>query len=158
MWERNPVDFYETVIKPCGVFNSPARVANPLLLEPVTRAAVEAIMQEAAELGQRLMLWESYRSQARQTALFKAGATQLPAVGVHHFGLAADLVKDVDGEPSWKGAFDFLGVLAVKHKLIWGGNWKGFVDAVHVQRIKVSDQTALFAGTFYPDATYNPYS
>jgi hypothetical protein len=29
---------------------------------------------------------------------------------------------------------------------------------VHVQRCTVARQTELFAGTFYPDATYNPYN
>ena len=42
---------------------------------------------------------------------------------VHHYGLAADVVKMVDGEPSWKGSFDVLGPLARKNGLIWGGDW-----------------------------------
>jgi hypothetical protein len=45
-------------------------------------------------------------------------ATKLKTVGVHHYGLACDLVKDIAGEPSWKGDFAFLGRLAKKHRLI----------------------------------------
>jgi hypothetical protein len=77
-------------------------------------------------------------------------------VGVHHYGLACDLVKDVAGQPSWKGDFKFLGKLAKKHKMIWGGDWgkpdvkHRFVDSVHVQRCTVARQRTLFAGTWYP--------
>jgi len=82
----------------------------------------------------------TYRSQARQQELFNQGASKLRVVGVHHFGLAVDLVKVVGGEPSWKGDFSFLGRLAHEHGLIWGGDWGDpavphtFIDAVHVQR------------------------
>lgn len=31
------------------------------------------------------------------------GATMLKTVGVDHFGPACELVKDVNGEPSWNG-------------------------------------------------------
>jgi len=33
-----------------------------------------------------------------------------------------------------------------------------FVDPVHVQRCTIARQANLFRGTFYPDATYNPYA
>ena len=88
----------------------------------------------------KLVAFETYRSQARQTKLFAQGATQLKTVGVHHYGLACDLVKDIAGSPSWKGDFKFVGRLAKKYKLIWGGDWgrpgvrTRFPDEVHVQR------------------------
>jgi hypothetical protein len=72
----------------------------------------------------------------------------------------------VSGEPNWKGDFSFLGQLAHSSGLIWGGDWgdpgdpgikHSFVDSVHVQRCTVARQGALFAGTWYPDDTYNPY-
>jgi len=37
--------------------------------------------------------------------LFAQGATKIKTVGVHHYGLACDLVKDIGGEPSWQGDF-----------------------------------------------------
>jgi hypothetical protein len=110
------------------------------------------------------MVFETYRSQARQTELFNKGASKLKQVGVHHFGLACDLVKDVGGQPSWDGDFKFLGVLARKHGLLWGGDWGDpgkphtFVDAVHVQRCSLAKQTELFAKTWYPDGAYDPYA
>jgi hypothetical protein len=117
---------------------------------------VLAIIADAAAAGIKLMAFETFRSQVRQTKLFQQKATKLKKVGVHHYGLACDLVKDVAGQPSWKGDFKFLGKLAKKHKMIWGGDWgkpdvkHRFVDSVHVQRCTVARQRTLFAGTWYP--------
>jgi hypothetical protein len=156
--------FFTDVIKKSPKFKSRKRVADLSLLEPVTRKLVRAIIADAKEHGVELMVFETYRSEARQTDLFNNGATKLRRVGVHHYGLACDLVRDVNGEPSWKGDFSLVGRLAHHHGLIWGGDWGNpnirhtFIDSVHVQRCTLDRQAALFRGSFYPDATYNPYS
>lgn len=157
------MSWYTDVLSKLPLFDSPTRVSNIDYLEPVTRAAVEAILADAAAQGQPMMVFETYRSQHRQELLFKQGATQLKDVGVHGFGLAADLVKDIGGDPSWKGDFTFLGVLAKKHGLVWGGDWNlpqvkhGFVDSCHVQRINIKDQYNLFEAAWYPPNTYSAY-
>jgi hypothetical protein len=156
-------NFYTNVIEPDPRFDSKARIDDIDLLEPVTRALVQAIVSGAQALGFPVMVYETYRSQARQEELFAIGATQLRLVGVHHYGLACDIVKMVNGEPSWKGDFSFLSHLARAHGLIWGGDWgdatarHSFVDVVHVQRCTVARQVGLFRGEWYPDASYNPY-
>ena len=84
-------------------------------------------------------------------------------MGVHHYGLACDIVKVVNNQPSWDGDFSFLQTYAERYNLIWGGNWgepdrpHSFRDMDHVQRIAVGDQVALFGGTWYPNENYNPY-
>lgn len=154
--------FYEDVIQADPRFHSTDPISDLSLLEPITRAAVEAIISEAAANGINLMVFETYRSQDLQRIYFNRGVTKLQNVGVHHYGLAADIVKVVNGEPSWDGDFDFLGPLAEKYGLISGLDWgepekrHSFVDPVHVQRIRVSDQGALFNGDFYPDDQYTP--
>lgn len=156
--------FCEDVIKNDPRLDSVKRVSDIALLEPVIRTAVSNILADAKALGIDLMVFETYRSQARQQELFNQGASKLRVVGVHHYGLACDLVKVVSGEPSWNGDFNFLGRLAHEHGLIWGGDWgdpavhHSFIDAVHVQRCAVSMQPALFRGSFYPDASYDPYA
>lgn len=133
------------------------------LLEPVTRSLVQQVLEEAATLGIALMVFETYRSQERQLDLFQQGKSQLHTVGVHHYGLACDLVRDVAGAPSWDGDFSFLRTIARRHQLIWGGDWgtpgqpHKLFDAVHVQRCSVARQDALFRGEWYPDADYDPY-
>ncbi len=157
------MNFYRDVLTKLPLFNSPLRVSSLDYLEPVTRAAVQGILADAMAQKTPLMVFETYRSQHRQQLLFQQGATQLDEVGCHSFGVACDLVKDIEGDPSWKGDFTFLGVLAKKHGLISGIDWgapgkaHGFIDACHVQRISVQDQPKLFDATFYPDDTYNPY-
>jgi hypothetical protein len=157
-------NFYTTVISQDARFDSLTRIGDPSLLEPVTRQLVEGLVTSARQMGIDLMIYETYRSQDRQQALFNNGATKLRAVGVHHYGLACDIVRVVGGEPSWKGDFSFLGQLAHSSGLIWGGDWgapnikHSFVDSVHVQRCTVARQGDLFAGNWYPDDTYNPYA
>jgi hypothetical protein len=157
-------NFFVDVISNDARFNSPAKINDLELLEPITRELVQGIVAGAKDLGIDVMVFETYRSQARQQDLFNQNATQLRKVGVHHYGLACDIVKVVNGEPSWKGDFSFLGQLAHSAGLIWGGDWGDptrrhtFIDAVHVQRCSLGRQTELFAGNFYPDDTYNPYA
>jgi hypothetical protein len=156
-------NFYLDAIRSDPRFQSPKRVADMALLEPVTRARVEAIIAGAAAEGIELLPWETFRSSARQIELFERGASKLRDVGVHNYGLACDLVKVVGGDPSWKGDFAFLGRLARVHGLVWGGDWGApgrkhkFVDAVHVQRCTVARQTGLFRGEWYPGPDYDPY-
>jgi hypothetical protein len=150
------MSFYTDVIMKDPRFHSPQRCASIALLEPTMRAAVLSIIQEASSVGTPLMIFETFRSEARQIMLYQQGATQLEKVGTHGYGLAADLVRMIDGQPSWKVDYTFLGPLAAKHGLVWGGSWAAFRDMDHVQRLAVADQPRLFAGAFYPDALYNP--
>lgn len=156
-------NFFTDVISNDHRFKSVDRIADPNLLEPQTRARVLAIIADAKELGINLMIFETYRSRERQKQLFDQGASQLKNVGVHHYGLACDLVKSINGQPSWKGDFSFLRTLARHHGLISGIDWgepgvkHSFVDSDHVQRITKGRQSSLFAGTWYPDDGYDPY-
>ena len=148
--------FYTGVIAHDPRFASVARVADPSLLEPTTRQLVESIVSAAHQIGIEIMIYETYRSQNRQQELFNHGATKLRTVGVHHYGLACDIVRVVSGEPSWKGDFSFLGHLAQSCGLIWGGDWgasnikHSFIDSVHVQRCTVARQGDLFAAATAP--------
>jgi hypothetical protein len=156
-------NFYTSVIAHDPRFESVARVADPSLLEPTTRQLVNSIVSAAHQIGIEIMIYETYRSQNRQQELFNHGATKLKKVGVHHYGLACDIVRVVSGEPSWKGDFSFMAHLAQSCGLIWGGDWgapnikHSFIDSVHVQRCTIARQGDLFAGTWYPDELYNPY-
>ena len=156
-------NFYTDVLELDCRFHSANPIGDLGLLEPITRGLVQQVMQEAAALGISLIPFETYRSQGRQLNLFEQGKSQLHTVGVHHYGLACDLVRDVCGAPSWEGDFSFLRVIARHHKLIWGGDWGNpcqphrLYDAVHLQRCSVARQAALFRGEWYPDDNYDPY-
>jgi hypothetical protein len=151
-------NFYLDVIQKDPRFQSPAECRDVALLEPVTRAAVAAIITDAASQGITLEISETYRSPARQKLLFDQGATQLENVGVHGYGLACDFFKMIDGKASWAGDWTFLRDLAAKHGMVSGVDWgepgiaHDFIDSDHVQRIRVNQQESLFSGDWYPDA------
>src|SRR6266481_1353691 len=155
-------NFFEDVIQPDPRFHSTQPINDPALLEPNTRAAVEAIVADAAANGGALMIFEPYRSQERQALPYSQHVTQLKNVGVHHYGLACDWVKSINGEPNWKGDFSIIGQLAQAHRLVWGGDLgrpdlpHSFRDYPHVQRCSVADQAQLFRGKWYPADNYSP--
>lgn len=157
--------FYTNVIRRDPRYGSTAVIKDLALLEPGTRAAVQAMITEAASLGHELRVGETYRSQQRQHMLYEQKLTQLSNVGVHGFGLAADLQLFVKGKYDPDGQhYEFFQALAQKHKLISGIGWgtpkahHTFTDWDHLQRVPVFRQNALFAGTWYPDADFDPYA
>lgn len=155
------MSFYSDVLQKSPLFRTANRVSDIALLEPLTRASVLAIIADAKALGHEMVVFETFRSQARQEQLYNQGATELRRVGVHGYGLAADIIKT--GSQPWGGDFSFLGPLAKKHGMVWGGNWgepdkpHTFRDMDHVQRCSIADQARLFSGAWYPDAKYNPF-
>ncbi len=86
-------NFYTDAMRKDARFASLQPIHDLALLEPVTRSKVLVIIADAAAAGIKLMAYETYRSQARQTRLYHQRATKLKTVGVHHYGLACDLVK-----------------------------------------------------------------
>ena len=160
-------NFYQDVICQDPRFHSTDGCRDLALLEPSFRAQVEALIADASAQGIKLWATETYRSQERQQMLFVQKLTQLSKVGVHHYGLACDFAMSKDGGKTadWtiQDWSDVLGPLAMKHGLVWGGDWQltfdpqaihqpGFHDCDHVQAIEVKDQAQLFAGTWYPAA------
>jgi len=156
--------FYDTVIRNSSAFRSSAVCKDLALLEPGTRAAVLALLDDAKAQGIDLRLLETYRSQTRQSALFVQRATQLRTVGCHGYGVAADFGVFVNGKYAEDNKpYAFLRVMARKHGLISGQDWghatesTSFVDSGHVQRVPVWRQAALFSGAWYPSEAYDPY-
>ena len=161
-------NFYTEVIQKDSRYNSPNTgipVCDLNLLEPGTRAAVNQLIALARSAGHDVKVGETYRSQARQHALWVAGKTQLSHVGMHGYGLAVDLQVLVGGEYDPNGShYAFLHALSVRCKMISGQGWgtakapHSFVDADHVQRVPVFRQDQVFAGTWYPPEDYDPWA
>ena len=100
-------NFYINTIRNDKRFNSEERIDDINLLEPVTRKIVQNIIEQARLNGLELMVFETYRSQQRQALLYAQGATKLQNVGVHHYGLACDIVKNVGGDLHGRGIFHY---------------------------------------------------
>lgn len=158
------MSFYTDVIKKSKSFGVDSVVCKDMeMLEPGTRAAVLAVMEEAKASGVDLRVLETYRSQRRQARLFAQGATKLRVVGCHGYGVAVDFGVFTKGKyEEGNKPYVFLRKLARKHGLISGQDWGhartgSFVDSGHVQRVPVWRQNALFGGSWYPPAEYDPY-
>jgi len=152
-------NFFTDVIQRDSRYRSPEVVNDIALLEPGFRAKVAAVIDAAKTRSVDLVATETYRSVERQQRLYAAGKTQLRTVGVHHYGLAVDFAKRVNGKPSWDGDWTFLCELAAANGAVAGGDWgepnkpHSFRDWDHLQGCTIAQQTALFAGTWYPAAT-----
>ena len=158
-------NFYTDVLQIDVRFSSLDECRDIWLLEPGTRVAVQSIIADAmSDYGIDLRVSETFRSQARQQMLFAQGATKedgktSASMGVHHFGLACDFFKMINGEASWAGDWSFLRDLAEKYSLISGLDWSlpnikhTFIDPDHVQLCTLAQESELFAGTWYPSST-----
>ena len=153
--------FYTDILQNGPSFHSLLPIKSLDLLFPAFRTAVEAVLDEAKKAGHPMMVFETFRSTDRQIELYKQHLTELKNVGVHHYGLAADICfLDSSGTSSWKGDFTLLGKFAKNQNLVWGGDWghpekpHTFRDWDHVQFISVADQNKLFDGSWYPDENY----
>ena len=162
------MSFYTDVIKRDPRYNSSLVdkvVCDLNLLEPGTRAGVIQMQELAKAAGHDLRVAETYRSQARQHYLFTKGATQLSHVGMHGYGLAADLNLFVRGKYDPNGVqYAFMHAMAVRCLLVSGQGWgtvgaqHSFTDWDHVQRVPVFRQDAVFAETWYPPVSgYDPW-
>jgi hypothetical protein len=136
-----------------------------LKLYPPFREKVEAILTELAHYsathmpGYRWMVTEGHRSVKRQQWLYAQGRTRRGSIvtqrdGVktrsnHQSSLSVDFAAS-QRKPNGNWVVDYgieqrhwnyLGHLARKHGLVWGGDWKTFVDRPHVEWPE-SDQAA----------------
>lgn len=159
------MSFYLDVLKKDQRFNSPALINDLNLLEPTFRARVLQFISYASAAGHAVRVVETYRSQVRQRRLFDQKKTELKNVGVHGFGLAADLALYVDGKYDPKGEdYLFFIDLAKKADELSGINWgepcqkHEFEDYDHLQGVPLFRQPDLFAGRWYPDPDYDPWA
>lgn len=156
--------FYSINIRNSKYFRSDVVCKDVAMLEPGTRAAVLAMLEDAKAEGVDLRLLETYRSQTRQSALYMDRRTQLRTVGCHGYGVACDFGVFVNGKYAEDNKpYVFLRELARKHGMISGQDWGharegNFVDSGHVQRVPVWRQGQLFSDAWYPPADYDPYA
>ncbi|RPI18740.1 MAG: peptidoglycan-binding protein [Ignavibacteriae bacterium] len=85
---------------------------------------------------------ETYRSNTLQKQYYSQGLSKIKTNGMHHYGIAADLIFIIDGQRTYKGPFDKL---HTAYESVGGPdlgsleNW----DAGHLQFIPVVEQNRL---------------
>lgn len=120
---------------------------------PALGTAVRSMQADSRAIYRKeLIVTSVYRSLERQSELYRIGRRGIPGekVVTHFDGFerrsrhndwpstAVDLAVDIEpGVPIkivWNEAdYEFIGILARKHGLEWGGHWASFRDMPHVQ-------------------------
>lgn len=145
--------FYTTNIATSPYFKSSARVETLDMLEPITRAGVESILDAAKDNpGPPLIVYESYRAQERQDLLRQENDEWPEKPGPIAYGCAAYFGFDLgNGQFTDEGDFGFLQELASSAGLLWGpdvGAPANYVTIVPEDKVE-----ALQEGVWYPEAT-----
>lgn len=155
------MSWYEDKIKKHPQYTSAKRVADLDALYPPFALCVLKIFAIGRKEGLPLCIFETYRSQGRQLELFNKGASKLKTNGMHHFGVATDIIfLDDKNNPSWNEKCNWkrLGEIGKSMDLIWGGDWPW--DKPHFQLIPATftEQQKIVKGV-YPsyDLTANQY-
>lgn len=145
------MNWYEDKIKRHPQYASAKLVADLDVLYPPFALCIFKIFAIARKEGLSICIYETYRSQERQTELFEKGVTKLKTNGMHHFGVAADIIfLDDKNNPSWSEECNWkrLGEIGKGMGLIWGGDWPW--DKPHFQLIPatVIDQAKIIKGEY----------
>lgn len=118
-------------------------------VHPDLRKLTETAITNAEVDGILIRVTCGLRTAAEQMEAYKNKSSKLSGVskilggtGIseHQKGMAVDLVQLIAGKPVWSGASmlmisNYMKSASVKFKspLVWGGDWKGFVDPPHYQ-------------------------
>ena len=115
---------------------------NEYGIHPTLLKKVNATIADAKKEGIDLRVLEGFRTPARQRIYYQQGRTSPGAIithtkqgfSFHNHGWAVDLYEFKDGLPVIKSKnWNKIGRLGKRHGLVWGGDWKSFVDKPHFQ-------------------------
>lgn len=95
-------------------------------------------------IGCKWIVTEGFRTAKRQNDLFQQGRTKpgnivtqkdgYKRISNHQTSLAVDFAPQYGSRIDWNTPhWKYLGHLARKYGMTWGGDWKGFVDAPHIE-------------------------
>lgn len=99
-------------------------------LDSAFRIKVDSFLLDCTSQGIDLIVFETYRTPARQDRLKNKGLSKLSGgYSKHQHGKAIDVVPLVNGKPKWKGkgmlqVWEKIGKIGKKHGFTWGGDWR----------------------------------
>lgn len=146
------MNWYNDKIKTHPNYNSKQLTTDLDILYPPFAFSIIKLFAQAYQEELKVSIFETYRSQDRQLDLFNKGKTKLRTNGMHHFGVAVDIVfLDEKNNPSWNEKYNWkrLGEIGKSLGLIWGGDWPW--DKPHFQLIPATVQAqAKIVAKNYP--------
>jgi len=136
-------DHFQNKIKPSPVFDSAAPVKDQSLLVPEFRDLVNQMISTASNKGISIVRKETYRSNTLQRSYYNNGASKIASNGMHHYGIAWDLIcLDEQGKSIDSGsdkAYREMRKVAAGMEIHLLPEW----DAGHMQAVATSEQNAL---------------
>ena len=126
-----------------AAFHAATRTADPELLAPLFRLAVNAAIAECNANGLDAVVYETYRSNELQAIYYMRGRTVRPPQETvtnamsnlyswHGYGLAVDVIhrtKEWSAGDAW---FRHVAEIFKRHGCKWGGDWRN-PDLPHFQ-------------------------
>jgi len=114
------------------------------LLHPRIRAICGQFMIECQKAGIDLIITQTLRTKAEQDAIYAQGRTTPGKIvtkakypmSPHCWGCAFDIAIKVAGKIVWderKDLYEKAGAIGKKLGLVWGGDFKSFVDRPHFE-------------------------
>lgn len=112
------------------------------LLHPPFKNLALAFLEACDKAGFRLRVTYGMRTLAEQAELYAQGRTKpgkivtnaKPGSSAHNYGAAIDVVfLKADGQVDWNGPWEKIGKIGTDLGLVWGGNFKSFVDRPHFE-------------------------
>jgi murein L,D-transpeptidase YcbB/YkuD len=125
---------------------SDKRCSNPDLLFPPFKEKIDSVIKEYLCDNKTIPeFFETYRSNKRQVDMHASGASDIPTNGMHHFGIAVDLVgKTEKGNWNWD-VLDYGLIRSTAKKL---GLSLLIKEDCHIQLIPIAKQTMLRRAIF----------
>lgn len=111
-------------------------------LHPIVSAKARLHIDKCLDRGVSIILTSTLRDDEYQATLYAKGrtapgsiVTNMEVTGAHGLGLAYDVVPIVDGVAIWDNDefWKIIGEEGKKLGLVWGGDWKSFVDKPHFE-------------------------
>lgn len=100
---------------------------------------VKVMRESIKESPYDFAIIEGVRTSERQQELYKQGKS-LTLLSRHLSGKAVDIMVYVDGKGTWDNKYYSVVASHIKQKakelnipIIWGGDWRSFVDSVHFE-------------------------
>ncbi len=113
------------------------------LLHPGTRRKVTAWLDECRSKGYNVLVYETFRTEAEQDALYAQGRTKPGSVvtnasgasylSCHQWGIAVDFCQNKAGDMYPEPFMTEVAGIAKRHGLDWGGGWTSLRDKPHLQ-------------------------
>lgn len=115
---------------------------NKYKTHPYLLAKVVIIVADAKSKGIDLRVVQGYRSSDFQQKLYNQGRTTSGSIvtyspagmSYHNYGWAVDVCEYTNGQINWDSKhWKEIGEIGKKQGLVWGGDWRKFVDKPHMQ-------------------------